>query len=151
MSNLVQPQKAFASILGTDFTKPLSANEEITLPANYGDGDPNTLDVFLVGKLASGGAALSYIPAKVEVGPKSDIRNSSFITVSTRFVFKPYTAAHEAGRCILDFGENLDLPFNLMNKFTDNPPDTIESHRRLTPEQHKKSREVSEGKLLRQE
>jgi hypothetical protein len=121
-------------------------DEEPCLAANFGDGNPNTLDFFVVKTLASKARGDAWSP--VYCGPDSDMRNTSFIvlTAADTAPDDPHTAAHEAGRFILNTEDLHPGPYNLMNMTS--IFDTVNARKRLTSSQHFASRSVSDGTIL---
>jgi hypothetical protein len=77
------------------------------------------------------------------------MRNTSFIvlTAGDTAADNPHTAAHEAGRFLLNFSGLDPGPYNLMNGTS--VTDSISARKRLTQPQHDTSRAVSEGNLLK--
>jgi hypothetical protein len=122
-------------------------DEEPCLAANFGDGDPNTMDFFIIKTLTTGGRGDAW-PVSY-CGGSSDMRNTSFIvlTAGDAAADNPHTAAHEAGRFLLNLSGPYEVPFNLMN--VTSPADSINARKRLTPIQHNTSRTVSDGNLLK--
>jgi hypothetical protein len=77
------------------------------------------------------------------------MRNSSFIvlTAGDAAADNPHTAAHEAGRFLMNFDDLHPGAYNLMNGTS--ATDSIAARKRLTQTQHQKSRTVSDGTLLK--
>jgi hypothetical protein len=124
----------------------IEKDEQVCLAANYGDGNPNTIDFFVVKMLLNNRA--SGWPAAF-CGDTSDMRNTSFIRLEAAdgSANNPYTAAHEAGRFFLNFKDLDTGEYNLMNRTS--ATDTVAAHKRLTPDQHQTSRSKSDGGLLK--
>ncbi len=126
-------------------------NEEAALAANFGDEDANTIDLFIVDTLTTGNRGDAWPRCHASIGNNSDLRHTSFIVLSAAdaAVDNPHTAAHEAGRMILDFCGLHAGNFNLMNGTRAN--DSIAARKRLEDAQCTTARTTSNGTLLRQE
>ena len=126
-------------------------DEEPALAANYGDGDANTIDFFIVDTLTTGNRGDAWPICHSSIGNTSDLRHTSYIVLSTADAAgdNPHTAAHEAGRFIMDFCGLHPGNFNLMNGTSGN--DSIAARKRLEDAQCMTAFNTSNGTLLRQE
>lgn len=129
-----------------------TTDEEPALAANYGDGDPDTIDLFVVDSLTSTNWGDAWVPCQPSIGATSDLRHTSFIVLSAADTpaYNSHSAAHEAGRFIMNFCGGYPDPTNLMY-LVGRGDDVIGSPKRLTEAQCKTARTTSDGTLLRQE
>ena len=131
---------------GIEFT-----NEEPALAANFGDNDANTMDFFIVDTLTTGNRGDAWPVCHASIGATSALRNTSFIVLSAgdAAADNPHTAAHEAGRFILNFCGLHAGAFNLQNGTS--LADAVDARKRLEDAQCTTARTTSDGTILRQQ
>ncbi len=138
------------SVPAMNFTDSIDFNdEEPALAVNYGDGDPDTIDFFIIDTLTTGNRGDAWVTCAVNIGVTSDLRNTSYIVLSAGDTAgdNPHTAPHEAGRFIMNFCGDDPGAFNLMN--TTSAADSISARKRLTDVQCMAARAASDGTILK--
>ncbi len=120
------------------------------LLGNYGDGEPDTIDIFVVNRISSGGRepdGLAMCP--FSHGDNADCRNSMFLNINAADSTPlPFTASHEAAHFIMDT-DHVNGEFNLLYWKELYTTDFIWATKRLTPGQQQASRVKNDGKVLK--
>jgi hypothetical protein len=127
---------------------PMNGWASETMAANYGDRDLATLDFFVVNQKPDRAQA-ENVGFEIYEGIVSDIANTIWIFLpgADGVPDYPFTAAHEAGHCLLDTQEHSS---GLMEGGT-SQWDAIDATKRITDDQSVQARTVNpQTRLLRQ-
>lgn len=120
------------------------------LVANYGDNNPDTIELFLCKYLPDGDRGWAWTPSIT--GADGEMRNRIFLALvsANSTDDNPFSAPHEAAHVLLDRDLHVDDDeYNLLHAPTTGS-DVIYGTKRITSEQHLRAREVNDGKILRQ-